>query len=293
MQILDHPKFVYWLRDPFWGVINYAAYYALRLLPAHTVSGIGGMLGVAAGRFRFPELTARCEHSLGIIRPDFTAAQRADVVRRMWSNVGRAEAEMAVLERLSDEVDITLVGQRHFEEPMRAGRPIVFVFPHLGNWEALAIVGRRHGVILNVIYEELKNRFERRLAEKSRRKIGYRLIPPNRAGLREIVLALERGEALGIAIDEYRDGNVIAPAFGRAMPDESNIRYALRLARKYGAALVPVVCIRTSPHNFELTVHEEMRDPLAENLNSLCESWIRAHPEQWYMLHRLQMPNAV
>ncbi len=289
MSLYDNPKVVYWLRDPFWGGIDYAAYYALRSLPTRMVSDIGSRLGLAAGRFRFPEMTAQADHGLGLIRPDLTASARGEIVRKMWANVGRAEAEMTVLDRLLDEFDITVVNKKNFQEPVRAKRPIVFVFPHLGNWEALAIVGRRHGVVLNVVYEELKNRFERNLAAKARRQIGYRLIPPNFLGLREIFLALERGESVGIAIDEYRNGNVISPAFGRTLPNDSNIRYALRLARRFGAAIVPCVCIRTSPYAFRLTVHDEMINPDVADLNSLCESWIRAYPEQWYMLHRLSM----
>lgn len=279
----------YWLRDPFWGVVNYAIYYFLRMLPVAAASDIGRRLGLAAGRFRFPEVTAQCDQNLRLIRPDLTAPARREMVRQMWASVGRTEAEMTVLDCLWDAAELTVINEEHVQAPLRAGRPIVFVFPHLGNWEALAILGRRYGIRLNVVYEQLENRFERYLVAKIRRQIGYRQISPTRNGIREIYSALERHEAVGFAIDEFRSGNVIAPTFGRTLPRDSNIHYALKLARKFNAAILPCLCVRTSPLAFTVTISDEMIVPDATDLNALCETWIRAHPEQWYMLHRLRM----
>lgn len=289
MSFYDNPKVAYWLRDPFWGAVDYATYYALRALPPRTASDIGSRLGLAAGRFRFPELTARCDHNLSLIRPDLAPSARSDIVRQMWANVGRAEAEMPVLDRLWDSAQITLVNEANLLDPLRAGRPIVAFFPHLGNWELLANAFQRLGAVLNVVYEILSNRFERRLAANARGLIGYRLIAPTRQGVREMFSALERREAVGLAIDEFRNGNVIAPAFGRALPKDSNIRYALKLANRFGAAILPCLCVRTSPFAFRLIFQDEMINPQVADLNALGESWIRTHPEQWYMLHRLSI----
>jgi KDO2-lipid IV(A) lauroyltransferase len=280
---------VYWVRDPFWGALSYAAYYALRLLPVRTVSNIGRLLALVDGRFRSRDVTRQSEHSLSLICPDLTAAARKEIVRETWANEGRLEAEMTVIDRLLDAVELTVVNAEGLQAHLRTRRPIVFVFPHLGNWEVLAMVGQRHGLVLNVVYEELRSRFDRSLVARIRRNLGYRLISPDRVGVRNLFHALARGESLGIAIDEYRDGNVVSPAFGRALPERSNIHFALKIARRFGAAIVPAVCVRTAPHAFTLTLQEALEDPSAAELNALCESWIRAHPEQWYMLHRLRM----
>lgn len=289
MSLYDNPKVVHWIHDPFWGAVNYATYYALRSLPTRTASDIGSRLGLAAGRFRFSDLTARSDRNLGLIRPDLTPPARAEIIRQMWANVGRLNAEMTVLDRLWDKVDLTVVNEKSFQEPQRAKRPIVFVFPHLGNWEAMAVAAKRFGIVLNVVYEELRNRFVRNLAAKARRQLGYRLIAPNRKGVRELLAALERGESVGIAIDEFRNDNVIAPAFGRPMPRNSNMHFALKLARRFNAPILPSYCLRTSALGFQLTCEDELINPDIADLNALCESWIRAHPEQWYMLHRLRL----
>jgi KDO2-lipid IV(A) lauroyltransferase len=292
MPLYDNAKVAYWLRDPFWGALDYATYHALRLLPTGTASDIGRRLGLAAGRFRFPDLTARSDRNLSLIRPDLTPPARAEIVQQMWANVGRIIAEMPVLDRLWDSAQITLVNEQSVLGPLRARRPIVCLFPHLGNWEMLAYPLQRLGAVLNVVYEFRRSRFERRLAASARRRIGYRLVAPSRQGVREMFAALKRREVVMLAIDEFKHGNVIAPAFGRALPRDSNIRYALKLARRFSAAILPCLCVRTSPLAFRLSFLDEMINPTPAELNALGESWIRAHPEQWYMLHRLHMETA-
>jgi KDO2-lipid IV(A) lauroyltransferase len=292
MSLYDHAKVVYWLRDPFWGAVDYATYYALRMLPSRAASEVGRCLGVAAGRIRFADLTARSDRNLSLIRPDLTPAARRQLVQQMWANLGRMTAEMPALDRLWDSAQITLVNEQSVLGALRSGRPMVLVFPHLGHWEMLISAVRRLGVVLNVVYEVLRSRFERRLAASARRRIGYRQIPGTRRSVRQMYAALERREAVMMAIDEFKHGNVISPAFGRALPRDSNIRYALKLARRFDAAILPCLCIRTSPLAFRVEFHDELINPGAEDLNALCESWIRSYPEQWYMLHRLRMEMA-
>jgi KDO2-lipid IV(A) lauroyltransferase len=287
MTIFRNPWVDYWIRDPLWGALYHAVYHAIGWLPCGAASNLGAQLGLAEGGLRSAALQPRMERCLSVIRSELPPSHRASIVREMWRNVGRVHAEMAVLDRLWEAATVTLVNARALRNAHLDGRPIVFVFSHLGNWEMLAVAVQREGVALNVVYEELHNRFEKRLAERSRRKLGYRLIPPTRRGAREIYAALRRHEAVALAMDEFKDGDVIAPAFGRPLPEACNIAYAVRLARRFNAIIVPAYCVRTGPLAFTLTFLDKLTNPDTALLNALCESWIRAHPEQWYMLWRL------
>jgi Kdo2-lipid IVA lauroyltransferase/acyltransferase len=278
---------VYWIRDPLWGLLYRTLYCLLRLLPCGAASALGARLGLFEGRLRFAALRPRVERCLSAIRPDLPAAQYASIYREMWRNVGRVHAEMAVLDRMWEAAAVTVVNARVLREARLAGRPIVFVFSHLGNWEMLAVAAQRQGIALNVVYENLRNRFENRLAEQSRLGLGYKLIPPTRSGVRKIYAALQRREAVALAVDEFKDGNVIAPAFGRPLPETSNLRHAIRLARRFDALILPAYCVRTGPQAFTLTFLDKLINADIAQLNALCESWIRAHPEQWYMLWRI------
>jgi KDO2-lipid IV(A) lauroyltransferase len=287
MSIFRNPRLAYWARDPLWGALYYAIFHALRLLPCAMASGLGARLGLVEGRLHYAALQPRMALSLSRIRPDLSPQQHASIMRSVWQNVGRVHSEMAILDRLWDAAEVTLVNAQAIADARRSGRPVVVVFCHLGNWELLATAIQRQGITLNVVYENLSNRFENRLAVSARRRLGYRLIAPTRRGVREMYAALRRREAVALALDEFKNGRVIAPAFGRPLPADSNLGYALRLARRFDAVVLPTYCIRTGPLSFTLHFLDSMTNPDLGQLNALCESWIRAHPEQWYMLWRL------
>jgi KDO2-lipid IV(A) lauroyltransferase len=288
MSLYHHPWVVHWVRDPFWGVVNNLAAASLRALPSRYASELGRYIGTIAGRTRFRDLTARSDRNLQRIRPDLDPPARERVLQAMWENVGRVNAEMPVIDRLWEAAQVTLVHDERLVQALRARRPAIFVFAHLGNWELLAIAAQRAGFALDVIYEILRNRFEIRLALRLRQRLGYRLVPPTLDGVRQIFQALGRGDPVGIAIDEFKNGNVVAPAFGRILPADANMRFAVRLARKFNALLVPAYCLRTSALSFRVVAEEPIADPDVDAVNARFEALIRAHSEQWYMLHRLQ-----
>ncbi len=276
------------LADGLWAALITAIFYALKLFPARAASAAGEFLGRRMGQSHHPDATRAAMDNLRRLRPDDPESGRAAAVARMWGHVGRLQAETAVIDRMWDSTAIAVHNEESVQRALRSGRPIVFVFAHLGNWELLAIAGQRMGVELNVVYELLPERFELELALRARAGLGYRLIPPNRAGVRQMLAALGRREAVALAIDEYKDGNVIAPPFGRPPRRGTNASFAAKLARQFNALVVPASCLRTGPFAFSIRFLDPLEPPAADALEALCESWIRADPEQWYMLPRLR-----
>ncbi len=206
----------------------------------------------------------------------------------MWGQTGRVQAETALIERIWDTGAITARVADSVPPAVRSGRPVIFVFPHLGNWELLAILAKRLGADIPSVYENLPERHELALVQRSRRRIGHVVISPDRDGLLALLGVMRQGKAVGLGIDEYKNGNVIAPSFGRPPRRDTNARLVESLARRFNALVIPAYCLRTAPFAFTLTVLEPLERPSAEQLDALCESWIRANPEQWYMLPRLR-----
>jgi len=111
---------------------------------------------------------------------------------------------------------------------------------------------------------------------------------------------LPQKPASRLAMDEFASGNVVAPPFGRKMGGLTNIQRAVKLARRYDAAIVPAYCLRDGPTHFVITFCPEVPrvntgDDAADDaalvarINKLCEELIRANPDQWYMLHRMRL----
>ena len=110
----------------------------------------------------------------------------------------------------------------------------------------------------------------------------------------EMAGALERGEHLGMLVDQHFSRGVDVTFFGRRCKANPTVA---RLARRYEC---PVVGLRVSASRttrFRVTGTGPLDLPRdAEGLidvqgamqaiTGVVESWIREHPDQWLWLHR-------
>lgn len=277
------------LAESAWALFIKTMYHCLRLLPPRRASDVGAWLSRRVGPAHNPNSARAALENLYRIRPDYSEAERVQAADRMWEHIGRVQAEMAVIERMWDSAAITIHNGECVRQAVASGRPILFVFPHMGNWELLALGAQLLGARVPSVYEELPDRFELDLVQRSRRRIGHRVISPDREGLLALLGSMRRNEAVGLAIDEFKNGNVIAPSLGRPPRRDTNACLVESLARRFGAIVIPVHCVRTGPFAFDLNVLDPLERPTAAELDALCETWIRAHPEQWYMLPRLRL----
>jgi len=275
--------------EALWEFFIRLLYHGMRLLPPRLASNVGEWLSRRVGPAHNPNSARAALENLRRIRPDYSEAECVQAVDRMWGHIGRVQAELAVMERMWDSAAITFHNADCVRRAVASGRPILFVFPHMGNWELLALGAQRLGAKVPSVYEELPDRFELDLVQRSRRRIGHKVLSPDREGLLALLGSMRRNEAVGLAIDEYKNGNVIAPSLGRPPRRDTNACLVESLARRFGAIVIPVHCVRTGPFEFVLSALDPLERPTAAELDALCESWIRAHPEQWYMLPRLRM----
>jgi len=292
---IPEPWVNYWLRDSFWGGIDYLSHYGLRCLPAAAVSKIGERLGLLAGGHRFPELDGRVKRNLEVIFPGIDAAEKDRLSRNMWGNIGRALAELSVHDR------IPAGNRKNIDEEFVSGKlgegPVIFLFVHLGNWELLIADLLRHVPRLHGVYERLPNRYQMRIANNARRRLGIDLLSPDYSGTRAMYSVLRGKGALMMAMDEFKNDTVYAPLFGRAPQKTNNINYAVTLAKKFDAIIAPVYNIREEGIRFSIhwqpvITPEYLKDntaAVATDLHARMEQWVKQHIDQWYMLHRLQL----
>jgi KDO2-lipid IV(A) lauroyltransferase len=92
-------------------------------------------------------------------------------------------------------------GLEHVEAARAAGEGIVFLTPHLGCFEVAALVAAERFPI-TVLYRAPKVAWLRPLIEQGRGRDNVRLARADLTGVRELVGALARGEAVGILPDQ-------------------------------------------------------------------------------------------
>lgn len=268
---------------PFWSLCG--------LLPVSWASALGGFTMNIVGRFvsRMRKVRANLEIAL----PDLSPRERNRIVRDIRRNLGRTWSELPHLAEIcrpgSSRID--LQGSEHYEREIAAGRPVVFVSAHLGNWEITAGAVAHRGTPLTVVYTPNRNPVIQRRLHHYRQGLRCGLAPKQSAA-RSLVKALSLGESVGLLVDQRVPDGVPIPFFGRPAPTTIS---PARLALKFGASIVPTQCQRLGAARFRIIFHEPLRpadalpgtDPeiaLTTRINGHIEGWIRDRPADWYCM---------
>ncbi len=172
-----------------------------------------------------------------------------------------------------------------------AGRGILFLTPHMGGFElspqALAAdYGADHGP-MTILYRPARQRWLARLMASARVRPHLASVPTTLAGVRQLLRALRRGEAVGLLPDQVPPEGLglWSPFFGR---EAYTMTLAARLAQQSGAVLL-LAWTERLPRGRGFVVHvHERAQPLPAGLpgavaalNRDMEQLIRQRPSQY------------
>jgi lauroyl/myristoyl acyltransferase len=199
---------------------------------------------------------------------------------------------------------MTVWGLEHVNEALAAGKGLVMVTPHLGNFDYAIqwIIGHGYRVTIPVERIAPKELFELFLALRTSMGVVY--VPADTTeGLRTMLRALARNEIVLIAADRLIYGRgVTVDLFGT--PTMLPAGPAL-LARRSGAALLGVGCWRETwrqtfgifsllPDALPSLEQDAATAPqvpgavvTTQRIARFLEQLISAHPEQWVVLSRI------
>jgi KDO2-lipid IV(A) lauroyltransferase len=237
--------------------------------------------------------------------PQRSTAWRRRVALRFFEHVVKSAYEVFHAAERPNDVDALLAVENRWrlDEAIAQGQGVVAVTGHYGNFALLPFFLRT--ATPRTAY----------IARASKRKVGplvaasrqyYRESLKPRAGA--LVLSSDLRGALGAArllregnsVVVFSDlvwGSGVAPVTLLGVPHEVS-RAPAALALKTGAALLPIFMERTPTGTQRMVVGRAINAPRAacsrraaeqammEEFTALLEGFIRAHPEQWYWLHR-------
>jgi KDO2-lipid IV(A) lauroyltransferase len=247
-------------------------------IPLAWAQAIGAGLGRLALRLS-PRLRRKSADNLA------TAGLLDDgALGRAAAQLGRAAAETPFVwfgAHARVDAMIRVEGAPLLEEARRRGRGVILLTPHLGCFEAAARAVARDGPI-TVLYKPPRLPAVRRLVETGRASPGVRPLPATAAGVRGLLRALRRGEAVGVLPDQVpSDGDgVWAPFFGRPA---YTMTLPQRLARLTGAAVL-MACGERLPRGAGWRVRYEPLpvEPTPQAVNAAMEVMIRRLPDQYF-----------
>lgn len=239
------------------------------------------------------------EYNLKLALPELTPSEREQIVRGVFANLGRLLAEFCQLPRLTREnvsERVIYDGYENFGQALERGQGVLFLTAHYGAWELCPFAHALYGHPLKFVVRPIDNPLVDQLVNRYRMGSGNEVIEKKNS-LKEILVTLKRGDAVGILIDQntFREAGVFAPFFG--IPACTTTGLAT-IALRTGAAIVPGVLIwdahlrkhrlRFEPQVALVQTGNKQEDILTNTTrcNQVLEELVRKHPDQWLWVHR-------
>lgn len=260
-----------------------------------------GQLGAGLGTLGYRPLGIRravVESQLRAAFPEVDDREILRISRASYAHLGRTAIETALLPSLRRFEIIELVdkvtGWDIVEAGVRAGRGVILVTGHLGNWELGGAYLAAQGVPVDAIVRHMANpRFDRYL-NMTRASLGIRVMYDDQA-VRQTPRALRDGRLVAFLADQGVLGlaSTFVPFFGRpAKTPRGPAVFALRL----DAPIVFGAAIRQPNGQYHLTFEpvevtrtddrERDTDDIVARYTAALERWVRIAPEQYLWQHR-------
>jgi len=296
------PKLTYWYRHLQWpaAVVLYALLAPpVLLLPRRYAVGLGALTGKLLF-FLLRGLRSSAIRNITNSLPYFTGHPLWDpawgtperIAQQLFANLGRSLVEvMKLYYGLGRPIlaGVEFRGMDNFRQAKGAGKGVILVTGHCGNWEVMALsIGTRIEEFA-VVARQQPTPFFTEIVRIMREKYGNRVIY-SKGAVRETLAALKRQGVVGILIDQAvrPTEGVLIDFFGweawtGIMPAQ--------LTAKQGVPLVPTFVHREGERHV-VTFHPPLMAPggdvteITRQLTRAIEDHIIQHPTEWLWHYR-------
>jgi lauroyl/myristoyl acyltransferase len=283
-------------------VWRYRAFKAVQSIVERLPRPWAYALAVFAARFAFwfsPLARPRLEFNLRVARPDLDERALKRVAWLNFRNHAKAYADLMMLPRANVHAMRPLLkvrGLENLEKARAIGKGVMVVSCHMGSYEVVAAIWSATLAPVSLFAEELEPRPLYEWYRETRARLGISVLPLHLGGLRKVTQALRDGEMVVTAIDRDITGTGhVMPFFGRPAPIPLG---PAAIALRMGTPLLPVCVYRLPddtymveglpPLTAEPTGDEKADEVrITQQLLRQIEDFIRRHPEQWHVPHRI------
>lgn len=249
----------------------------------------GEVIGPALGWRR------RIRANLSHVCPELDEAEIRRLCREVPDNIGRTLIEIysgAEFQRHVAGTPLQGAGVEALRGARAAGRPVVMVTAHIGNFDALRATLVGQGYTIAGLYREMNNAEFNKHYVAALSEIGTPLFPTNRSGVTQLVRHLANGGIIGLLTDIYSSKGADVTFFGKPAPTATS---ACEWAVKYDALVIPCYGLRRADGlSFDLRLEAPVPngDPVAmtQAINDNLEGCVRENMGQWFWIHRRWKP---
>jgi KDO2-lipid IV(A) lauroyltransferase len=286
------------MRENLEFAVVWALVRLLGLLPRRAARGIGAGVGALAYRI-LPRLRSVGTKNLEIAFPEWSEAQRQEVLRKLYRNLGWELAEFCQMPGYTPENTRSFLRYDGLERYVAArdkGKGVLIVTGHLGAWELSSFYHSLMGHPMSMVIRRLDNAKVDQLVNGIRCLHGNRVLHKDDFA-RGLLGAMRHGESVGILMDTNMTPpqGVFVPYFGRLACTASGLA---RVALKTGATVLPGFMLWEDAEQkyvlhfgeeivFDRTGDDEV-DTVANTAKctAAIEAYVRQYPDQWLWVHR-------
>jgi len=239
--------------------------------------------------------------NLAIAFPEKSIEERNQIASDSWAQMARTLLEYIYLDEVfnleveMEESDtIEIVNGEAFQKLRDDGLPAILFTGHIANFELLPIVAAKFGLQIHSMYRRPNNKYAASQVEESRKNLGQNLVASGAGASFQLMSALERGEHVGLLVDQKFRRGIKIPFFGKEA--KTNPLLA-KLARRYDCPVHGARTIRLPDGRFRLEITDELVLPRDKNgdvdirgttelVTNVVEGWVREYPDQWLWMHR-------
>jgi KDO2-lipid IV(A) lauroyltransferase len=269
--------------------------YFAQVIPlsvSYRLAALGAPLVFLAWGSKRRNAMANVTQMLGPDQPPSAARQLAIAA---FCNYGRYLVDMMRLSARDVrrvERCLTVLGMEHVDRALAHGKGAIFVGGHVGNSDLGACVLGSRGYPVTIIAETLQPPRWNDLVQRTRHEAGICTIPPE-GSVRAMLDILRRNEVLALLIDRptHQEGEGVAVRFFGAWTRVPG--GVATLALRSGAPIVPACVYRQGTH-WVIQVRPPLLidrtaslqadiQRLTQQVMDAMESFIRQHPDQWFM----------
>jgi lauroyl/myristoyl acyltransferase len=259
--------------------------------PAWVVSLMGKTIGFFF--YLFAPKERKQTIALFLERMQGSRAHLSSGIREFYKQYGLAYADWFRVKGKSQKDILSQTIATGYENLVQARaweRGVIFLLVHTGNLEAAGAYGASIGLPVMVPVEDMRPKVFLKWSNAYRERMGMRVLVvalgQGFVVVKKLLEHIKNKGAVAFLCDRNEEGLSGSDRLFRSRVNLSTARLAIDLARKTGAALIPVTTFSPTWGSYRVAVGEELELPPSQKeamqvLQRVMEDMIRCAPMQW------------
>lgn len=233
--------------------------------------------------------------NLALAFPEKSIEERERIASDSWAHMARTILEYGYLDEIFDLDEKNLGAGRIevdnadiFVKLRDDGLPAILFTGHIANFELLPMAAAKFGLVIQSLFRTPNNKYAASKVADARKQVAQNLIASREGASFQLMAALERGDHVGVLVDQKFRRGINVPFFGHDAPTNTLLA---KLARRYDCPVHGARTVRLPNGRFRLELTDELVLPrtkdgdidirgTTELVTGIVEGWVREHPEQ-------------